>query len=116
MSLAVAPSPAPYRPRSAHRTPLDELVLDHHERFKAVYEDRFAERYGPWRPHVEDTLRRYLDCGDFSNGCLRVACTTRGCGHDIFVSFSCKRAVCPSCAQRRSIEFAESRENFDPHV
>jgi hypothetical protein len=57
--------------------------------------------------HVADTLVRYLDCGDYSNGCLRVSCTNRACGYDVFVPFSCKRSICPSCAQRRSLEFAE---------
>ena len=105
MSLTVAP--ASDTPRSSRKTPLYELVLDHHERFAQVYDEKYAPRYGPWRPHVEDTLLRYLDCGDFSMGFLRVACTPPGCRHEILVPFSCKRAVCPSCAQRRSLDSGE---------
>jgi len=96
-----------YRPRAPRKTPLYELVLDHHERFQAVYEERYATRYGPWRPHVHGTLLRYLDCGDFSSGFLRVACSSPGCRHEVLVPFSCKRGICPSCAMRRSLDFAE---------
>ncbi|NDD31637.1 MAG: hypothetical protein EB084_25585, partial [Proteobacteria bacterium] len=96
-----------YRPRVAHQTPLYELALDHAERFEHVYDERYASQYGPWRPRVGKTLMQYLDCGVPSNGMLRVACTTDGCRYSFFVPFSCKRAICPSCAQRRSLEFSE---------
>ena len=94
-------------PRSPQNTALYGLVLDHYERFASNYEERFAERFGPLRSHVTRTFERYLECGDFSNGCLRVSCESSDCGYDMFVPFSCKRAICPSCAQRRSLEFSE---------
>ena len=96
-----------YRARSPQGTALHAIVLDHHERFGSVYDEQFAARYGPWRRAVEDTFVRYLECGNYANGCLRVACTNRDCGYDVFVPFSCKCAICPSCAQRRSIEFGD---------
>jgi len=65
------------------------------------------ERAGGAAGHVESTLRRYLDCGDFSCGFLRVACTTPSCHEEVLVSFSCKRAICPSCMQRRGLDLAE---------
>ena len=55
MALAVAP----YRPRHTLESPLyGGALLDHHERFAAVYDDVYAARYGAWRPVVADTFRR----------------------------------------------------------
>lgn len=110
MLAVVAPRPvlpptSRYRPRRPDKTPLYGVVQDHFERFVSVYDERYADRYGPWRPHVGDSFRRYLDCGIPENGFLRVRCAE--CGHEIQVPWSCKRAgLCPSCAQRRALEFA----------
>jgi len=47
-----------------------------------------------------------LDCGIPENGVARVFCN--GCGHDHFVTFSCRmRVACPSCSSKRSIRFGE---------
>ena len=55
---------------------------------------------GPLPRYVEDDLRGYLRCGDFSRGFVHTSCTS--CGHDLLVAFSCKnRGLCPSCAGRR---------------
>jgi len=60
----------------------------------------------PWRPHVGDTLQRFLDCGVLANGFLRVRCAN--CHHEVLVPWSCKRvSFCPSCAQRRALEFGD---------
>jgi ribosomal protein S27E len=49
---------------------------------------------------------RYLDCGDLHCGFARVKC--KGCGHEYLLAFSCKRRhFCPSCHQKRVIEFGE---------
>ncbi|MBF0547652.1 MAG: transposase zinc-binding domain-containing protein [Candidatus Riflebacteria bacterium] len=53
----------------------------------------------------QNTLQ-YLDCGDLHNGFARVKCG--GCGHEFLVPFTCKRRnFCPSCHQKRVIEFGE---------
>jgi hypothetical protein len=55
---------------------------------------------------VTDVIRRYLDCGDLHFGFARVKC--EDCGHEYLLAFSCKRRhFCPSCHQKRVVEFGE---------
>jgi len=72
----------------------------------AVWDDRYQIRFGFWRPYVMDVIRRYLDCGDLHFGFARVKC--KDCGHEYLLAFSCKRRhFCPSCHQKRVVEFGE---------
>lgn len=104
--LAVAACQNAYQPRRADQTLLYRVVVDHLERFMNVYEDRYAPRYGDWRPVVERVLRRFLECGILAFGFMRVAC--QDCKAEYLVPFSCKgRALCPSCGQRRAQEFSD---------
>ena len=51
-------------------------------------------------------IYRYLDCGDLHLGFARVRCES--CGHEFLLPFSCKRRhFCPSCHQKRVIEFGQ---------
>jgi hypothetical protein len=43
-------------------------VEDHFEELIQVYEERFEKQYGFWRPHVQQVIHGYLDCGDLHNG------------------------------------------------
>ena len=53
-----------------------------------------------------DVIYRYLDCGDLHFGFARVKC--EDCGHEYLLAFSCKRRhFCPSCHQKRVVEFGE---------
>ena len=63
MAEVACAAPAAYRPRRARESPLYRLAEMHHETFKQVYDERFAERYGAWRAVVERTLFAFLDCG-----------------------------------------------------
>ena len=84
------------------QTPLHGLVAKHLETFV-----RFAEeRSGRALPrYVTEEFRAYLRCGVLAHGFGRARCA--GCGHDMFVAFSCKlRGVCPSCGGRRMSETA----------
>ena len=84
------------------QTPLHGLVAKHLETFA-----RFAEeRSGKALPrYVVEEFRAYLRCGVLAHGFGRARCA--GCGHDMFVAFSCKlRGVCPSCGGRRMSETA----------
>src|SRR5271170_4460826 len=95
-----------YQSRRAAQTPLYGVVYDHLERFINVYEDRYADRHGAWRPVVERVLQRFLECGMLACGLLRVAC--QDCKAEYLVPFSCKgRGLCPSCGQRRAQEFSD---------
>ena len=101
--MCVAPT-VPYQPRASHLSALHEILLDHHEKFESVYDERYSRRYGPLRPQVGDAFRRFLDCGVLAHGFLRVRC--RSCGHEMQVPWSCKRmTLCPGCGQRRCLEF-----------
>ena len=88
---------AAYVPRRPHETVLYRLVKENGDDFlrhaRETYDGRLPR-------YVEDELRGYLRCGDFSRGFVHATCET--CGHDLLVAFSCKnRGLCPSCAGRR---------------
>ncbi len=81
-------------------------VEAHFEDLEAVWDDRYARKYGFWRPYVMDVIYRYLNCGDLHFGFVRVKC--EDCGHEYLLAFSCKRRhFCPSCHQKRVVEFGE---------
>jgi len=106
---ACVPAVISYQPRRPAESPLYGIVVDHCEKFAAVYDDLYTDRYGRWRPEVADTFHRFLDCGVLAYGFLRVRCSA--CGHEVRVPWSCKKVGwCPSCGQRRSLEFAEFLE------
>ena len=99
------PSPV-YCPRNPHDSAYYRCVEDHFETFEQVYEDRFARQYGFFRPYVKQVIYWYLDCGDLHNGFARVKC--RDCCHEYLLAFSRKRRhFCPSCHQKRVVEFGE---------
>ena len=78
------------------------LLEQHFETFQQVYDERFAAKYGFWRPIVERSVKAFLKCGDLHEGFARVRCPD--CHHEMFVAFSCKqRCTCPSCHQKRAL-------------
>src|SRR5690554_6319453 len=95
-----------YKPRTPRKNKYYRLVEAHHEELEGVWEERYLSKYGFWRPYVKNVIYRYLDCGDPHFGFARVKCG--GCGHEYLLPFSCKRRYfCPSCHQKRVIEFGE---------
>src|SRR5690554_873771 len=63
-------------------------------------------KYGYWRPYIINVINRYLDCGDPHFGFARVKC--ENCKNEYILPFSCKRRhFCPSCHQKRVVEFGE---------
>ena len=95
-----------YRPRNPRDSGYYRGVEDHFETFEQVYEERFERQYGYFQPYVRKVIYRYLDCGILHNGFARVRC--EDCGHEYLLAFSCKRRhFCPSCHQKRVIEFGE---------
>jgi Putative transposase/Transposase zinc-binding domain len=86
-----------YLPREPHATVLYRLVKEHGAEFLRYARESYD---APLPRYVEDELRGYLRCGDFSRGFVHLRC--RRCEHDLLVPFSCKnRGLCPSCAGRR---------------
>jgi hypothetical protein len=106
MATAACDALGSYRPRRARDSPLYRLAETHHETFKQVYDERFAERYGFWRAEVERTLWAFLDCGIEERGFARVRCDA--CRGEFRVALSCKRrGFCPSCHAKRAVVWAE---------
>ena len=89
-----------YHPRRPQASPLFRLVADHLHRLQAVYDDRFARDYGPWRPVVARVAEQFLACGILEHGFARIRCDA--CAHEYLLAFSCKcRYFCPSCHAKR---------------
>ena len=65
---------ATYRPRHPERTPLYQCLEDYWEEFKQSYPYFYEAEYGPWRPVVEKTVDRFLECGLLRHGFARLKC------------------------------------------
>ncbi len=99
-----------YRPRQPRRSPLYRTIERYFPEFERTYDQRYAKRYGPWRPIIGEVARRFLRCGDLHFGFARVRCPD--CRHEMFVPFSCQqRCLCPSCHQKRTLLAAETIAN-----
>ena len=97
---------ATYRPRHPERTPFYQCLEDYWEEFKQSYPYFYEAKYGPWRPVVEKTVHRFLECGIFRHGFARLKCGR--CSHQALLAFSCKtRYFCPSCQAKRVAAFVE---------
>jgi len=97
---------AVYQPRNPRASSLFALVEDNYEEFERVYDDRYQEQYGPWRPVIGEVMRKYLECGGLHRGFARLACGR--CRYQTILAYSCKcRLFCPSCQQKRILLFAE---------
>ena len=95
-----------YKQRNPRKSAHFQLVDDYFETLECIWEERYLERYGFWRSHYTRVIWEYLDCGDLRNGFARIRCSD--CGHEYLLPFSCKRRhFCPSCHERRVLEFGE---------
>jgi len=92
-----------YRRREPEKTLLHAAVREELEPLLAAARQNGSGRGLP--AHVERELRGYLGCGILANGFARVRCPD--CGFERLVAFSCKAAICPSCATRRMEDAAE---------
>jgi hypothetical protein len=105
MPVLAAPCAKPldlHRPRDSQASDLRRLMDEHFESFQQVCDERFAAKYGYWRPVVERSVEAFLKCGDFQEGFARVRC--RKCKHEMSVAYSRKqRCTCPSCDQKRAL-------------
>ena len=59
---------AVYEPRDPRASSLYSLVEGYYEEFECVYDDRYQQQYGRWRPVIGEVMRKYLDCGDLHQG------------------------------------------------
>ena len=106
MSVPLPPSLKVYRPRKPHLSPFYQCVQDYWEVLEDQWEERFRKRFGFLRSHLKQVMFNFLQCGDVHAGFARIRCDT--CGNEYLLAFSCKgRHFCPSCHQKRTVEFAE---------
>ena len=103
-----------YQPRDPHASELWQLLDQHFDSFRQLYDERYQAKYGGApacgsRPIVERSVRAFLKCGDLQQGFARVRCPD--CKHEMFVAYSCKQPdhrcatvpACPSCHQKRTL-------------
>jgi hypothetical protein len=69
----------------------DLLIERYLPEFERTYDERYARRYGSWRPIIGQVARKFLRCGDLHFGFARVRCPD--CRHEMFVAFSCRRLL-----------------------
>ena len=104
--LACSSMTEPYIPRNPRNSQYYRCIEANFEELERVWDERYQNKYGFWRPHVMDVVYKYLDCGDLHQGFARVKC--EDCHHEYLLPFSCKRRhFCPSCHQKRVVEFGE---------
>ncbi|WP_321493336.1 transposase [uncultured Desulfobacter sp.] len=95
-----------YQPRNPKASAYYKCVENHFEDLELAWDDMYASRYGFWRTYIMTVIYKFLDCGDLHMGFARVRCEE--CGHEYLLAFSCKRRqFCPSCHQKRVIEYGE---------
>ena len=66
------PAAVSYRPRDSRASPLYQLVANHADELRKVYDNRFAATYGPWQAHWTTTLEKFRRCGDLHFSFARV--------------------------------------------
>ncbi len=70
----------PYRPRHPERTPFYQCLEDYWDEFQESYPYFYEAEYGPWRPVLEKTVDRFLECGLLRHGFARLKCGKWGGG------------------------------------
>ena len=105
-TLAVSKNTKEYRCRKPQYSPYYRCIEDNYEEFERVYDIKYQEKFGYFRPIISKVIYQYLDCGILANGFARVKCPS--CKHEYLLAFSCKRRhFCPSCHAKRCIQFGE---------
>jgi hypothetical protein len=84
VTACVEPRPL-YHPRDPQASDLWRLLDQHFDSFQQVYDERFQEKYGYWRPIVEQSVAAFLKCGDLQEGFARVRCPD--CKHEMLVAW-----------------------------
>lgn len=95
-----------YDTRKSCESQYFKCVEENIDQLEGVWDERFAQTHGFWRGHVKKVINHYFDCGDLHYGFALIKC--EDCDSEFLLPFSCKkRYFCPSCHQKRVIEFGE---------
>jgi len=62
-----------YQPRHPRLTPFFQVVEDYWEEYMHAYDEVYEKEYGPWRPHVEDVLKRNAESKVMPSRCITIA-------------------------------------------
>ena len=65
---AASRAAATYRPRRPRASALHLLLDGYFRQFQQVYDERYQQRYGFWRPVIARTVEKFLTCGDLREG------------------------------------------------
>ena len=101
------PTKAVYRPRGINTLQL--LFKRYFQRIAEQYESKYAIIYGRFRiERITEVVKKFVLCGDYSQGIARIQCSNPDCKFEYFRPFSCKSFYfCPSCSQKRTLLFSE---------
>jgi ribosomal protein S27E len=94
-----------YTPKYHLDTRFYQIFANHYRDFCVCYDERFHRTYGNFRFVVDKVIDKFLRCGKPKDGFAYVEC--EDCGHRYLVPFSCKTKMCPSCGQKRLLEWSE---------
>lgn len=87
------------RLRGFFDSPLYQVLYRHYEDFQESYAREHQSDLGYFRHDVDETISKFMECGDPRLGVARFEC--EDCQTRLYVPFSCKtRLFCPSCHAR----------------
>ncbi len=95
-----------YEPRKPRANDYFRCTEAHFEELEALWDDRYANRYGFWRSYVIEVIYRYLECGDLHCGFARVKCFD--CNYYIYCHFHVSVATFVRHVTRRGWSFLGS--------
>jgi hypothetical protein len=75
------------------------------EDFLSCWNEKFGQKYGYYRQCVEHTVCHFLKCGDPQYGFAYLQCPS--CDTIHLVPFTCKRKMCPTCGEKRKLEWVD---------
>ena len=96
---------SPYTEQSPYKPGLDRFSLykniwqRHWQGFQAVYNEQFANTYGPLTGPAKWEVRKLILCGSYQSGFRRHTCPD--CGTVLIVPFTCKSRLCLSCYRKK---------------
>jgi len=93
-----------YKHRNPHLTTLHQVLSKYWPAFEA-FSTANGESVGV---ALKREIKKYLECGIYKHGVVRIKCVNNDCEHEKLLAFSCKtRGFCPSCYAKRSFQTAE---------
>jgi hypothetical protein len=96
-----------YTPHFHFKTQLYKIFNDNWKEFLEVYPQKYEKRFGELQEYQINTVEKFLSCSNPHNGFSYVECSNENCGNSYVVPFSCKSEICPSCSEKKMLEFSD---------